>query len=304
MTSCQVNTDGCHVHVDVRPGGPQSRIVTVTGTVQDSTEKRLPGVVVRLAGMPARTNARGMFALKHVVTPRQYELEVDAPNQGAVIQPVDLSSGAAKVEVRIPVQPQATLTARLEGVKRWKEVAALQVVVRNAGFAPAVALKLEAAPPPSLRVQAVQPDAVPLLQPGAETRFTLRLIAPPTMADAAILAMGIPLTARYQTAAGQIRVRSINLYGEPAPETTAAALPLPQAMPKGRLRAARGLAGAAGSDGAALLGGLLAGALAGALHARVRRRPAFEPLESDSAEPQPAADPAVLRLEKEGRIAP
>ena len=309
MTDCHVGTDGCHVHVDVRPGGAQSQVVRVSGTVQDPAGRNLAGAIIRLAGMPTVTNSAGAFSLKHVLTPRQYELEVDSPTHGTITQAVDVTGPETKVDVRIPLQPQATLLARIDGVKRWKDVAAVRVVVRNAGFAPAAELKLEAAPPPSLRLQSLQPESVPLLQPGGEAPFTLRLTAPPTMLDGEILSSGVQLTARYQTPGGQGRVQTLPLQPTTPTGTAATAFIPPSAgaadvpaSPSRRVRRSP-----VTSEWAALLIGLVVGGILGALHALLprllRETPPSAPIQASSPDPEQATDQALLRLENEGQTA-
>src|SRR5205814_1337715 len=92
MTDTHVNTDHCHVHVDVRESGAQSSIVEVAGRVTDAGGNPVPGAWVRLAGMPAVTNAEGRYRLKHVLTPRDYDLQVEAPGLEPTKQKVTVTA--------------------------------------------------------------------------------------------------------------------------------------------------------------------------------------------------------------------
>ncbi|HTE21012.1 MAG TPA: carboxypeptidase regulatory-like domain-containing protein, partial [Armatimonadota bacterium] len=114
MLACHVNTDGCHVHVDVRERGTPSRVVRVRGRVTDPSGNPIAGATVRLAGMPAITSASGAYSLKHVLTPRQYELQVEAPGRGATTQAVAVGGGETQVSVRLQADPQPTLVARAD----------------------------------------------------------------------------------------------------------------------------------------------------------------------------------------------
>lgn len=102
MLACHVNTAGCHVHVDVREAGAASAVVRVTGRITDSWGNPIPGAVVRMAGMPAVTNAGGIYHLKHVVTAAQQTLEVMKDGRPLAADEVTLSGGITTVSVQLP----------------------------------------------------------------------------------------------------------------------------------------------------------------------------------------------------------
>jgi hypothetical protein len=115
MLACNVNTAGCHVHLDVREQGPRTSLVRITGQVTDATGQPVPNATVRLAGMPGATNPRGSFTLKHVLVPREYELLIEAPGVAPFRQPISVLENTS-LAVRLPGivarQPMLPLPAR------------------------------------------------------------------------------------------------------------------------------------------------------------------------------------------------
>jgi hypothetical protein len=101
MLACHVNTTGCHVHVDVRESGSTTVLTRVSGRVTDEAGRPVPGVSLLLAGMPASTNADGRFALKHVLSPRQYTLEVRYPGAKPASRFVEVRDGEVDVSLRV-----------------------------------------------------------------------------------------------------------------------------------------------------------------------------------------------------------
>lgn len=112
MLDCHVNTAGCHVHVDVRENGARSRVVQVTGTVTDPGGGPVSGANVELAGMTAQTNAAGRYTLKHVLTPREYELKVSAPGGEERTQTVLVGETGAVASILLS-SPSSIRTASL-----------------------------------------------------------------------------------------------------------------------------------------------------------------------------------------------
>ena len=94
MTQCHVNTDACHVHVDVRGSGPSSRLFRVAGTVRERAGRPVSGIPVELAGMSATTDPAGRFLLKHVLIPGEHVLRV----QGDLRIPVLLQDQPGPLE--------------------------------------------------------------------------------------------------------------------------------------------------------------------------------------------------------------
>lgn len=113
MTECHVYTAGCHVHVDVREAGVQSRLVKITGVVTAADGLAVPGATVRLAGMEVLTNAVGAYELKHVLTPREYPLEVALPQHEPITRTVLVGETGAVASVRLPVGMQAQAASRI-----------------------------------------------------------------------------------------------------------------------------------------------------------------------------------------------
>lgn len=161
MLDCHVNTAGCHVHVDVRDSGARSRIVQVAGTVTGPTGAPIPGATVELAGMPVQSNAQGRYTLKHVLTPREYELKVTAPGGeertqavligetgavASVVMPADASirtasifPGPAAPPSQVPASEQQRISAppvpatRTEGLREVTPVPTKAITVPQSG---------------------------------------------------------------------------------------------------------------------------------------------------------------------------
>lgn len=115
MTQCHVNTAGCHVHLDVREEGARSQIVRVVGRLADPAGRPVPGALVRLAGMPAVTNAAGRFSLKHVVVPGEMNLEIEAPGQPRTLQPILVGDSGAELALTLPAAAATTALASYSG---------------------------------------------------------------------------------------------------------------------------------------------------------------------------------------------
>lgn len=284
MLDCHVNTDGCHVHVDVREDGPQSQIAQVSGKITDPAGLPVPGATVRLAGMPAVTNAWGAFTLKHVLTPREYDLSVEAPGRGVKTQQVTIGGPLTTVALQLPADPNPALVARTEAAQTGANgKLSVRVFVRNAGPAAALGLRLAAGPTDLPSRGLVSPAHLPLVSPGQETAIQVEL--PPRPAGPAALegaTVPLILTASYRNPAGETRGQALRL-----------SIPLPE-VPDAPSRdaplhatessAVPGVTQKQGdSDLGAAAGGLALGAAAAAGTAALRRRsrrnlnPAGEP---------------------------
>ncbi|MBM3458439.1 MAG: hypothetical protein FJX77_07915 [Armatimonadetes bacterium] len=112
MVACHVNTDGCHVHVDVREDGPFSTVVQVTGRVTDSWGAPVAGATIRMAGMSAITNANGAYTVKHVVTAREQTLELLDGENVVLTCPVRLATDRVAVAVQLPPTGSALAASR------------------------------------------------------------------------------------------------------------------------------------------------------------------------------------------------
>jgi hypothetical protein len=215
MLDCHVNTDGCHVHVDVRESGTRSEVAQVSGKITDPSGLPVPGAVVRLAGMPAQTNAWGAFTLKHVLTPKEYELSVEAPGRGVKTQKLIIGGAATTVALQMPADPNPSLVARAEEAQAGANGKfSVRVFVRNAGPAAALGLRLAAGPSdlPS-RGGNVSPAHLPQVGPGQETAIQLELPARPKGSGTADDDNGMPvvLTASYHNPDGETRGQALRL---------------------------------------------------------------------------------------------
>jgi len=290
MLDCHVNTDGCHVHVDVRESGTRSEIAQVSGKVTDPSGLPVPGATVRLAGMPAQTNAWGSFTIKHVLTPKEYELTVEAPGRGVKSQKLTVGGPATTVALQMPNDPNPTLMARAEEAQPASNGKfSVRVFVRNAGPSAALGLRLAAGPSdlPS-RGGSVSPAHLPLVGPGQETAIQLELPARPTKNGQADVSDGMPvvLTASYRNAEGETRGQALRLNvsvpvgkeSQVSKEANAASLSTPITGTSEK----RSNADLGAAAGGLTLGG--AAAVAGALARRRLKRPS-EPASEPSVDP-------------------
>jgi len=288
MLDCHVNTDGCHVHVDVRENGTRSEIAQVTGTISDPSGLPIPGATVRLAGMPAQTNAWGVFTLKHVLTPKEYELSVEAPGRGVKTQKLAVAGPATTVALQMPADPNPALVARADAAQTGANgKVSVRVFVRNAGPSAALGLRLAAGPSdlPS-RGGTVIPAHFPSVGPGQETAIQLELPARPARSASADGGDGMPVvfTASYRNAEGETRGQALRLNvplperseTQPAIERTEVSTPTPS-----RANAER----RTNPDVGAAAGGLALGGAAAAASALARRR--------SKRLPEPPGEPSV-----------
>jgi len=313
MLECHPNTAGCHVHVDVRESGSRSRMVEVTGRVTDAAGAPVAGALVRMAGMPARTNAQGEYVLAHVVHSNNHELEVEAPGRGVANQPIVLGPTRTVASVRVAPDPQATLVAHAEGAERDERGMTLRVALRNLGQSPARGVRLSAAwhgPQVGSATSQASPAQLTTLQPGEIGRFTVRLASrgalPPTERS-------VRVNATFRTQGGDQRTQSMVVQPPAAgeTETVPAASELPSTPP---VATAAPPAEASrppeapvpappktgGVDPGVAVGGLAAGGAAGAAAGLLRRKskgkpPAATPPPAPTVPaPAPEADPSAL----------
>ena len=101
MTLTHVNTDHCHLHLDVRRSGERSQPVGVRGVVRSRSGRPVVGARVKVAGMTTLTGADGRFFLQHLLTPGEYPLVVTLPNGRTLTRRVSL---VAQRVARVVVQ--------------------------------------------------------------------------------------------------------------------------------------------------------------------------------------------------------
>jgi len=290
MTACHVNTNGCHVHVDVREEGTRTEVVQVNGKITDAAGLPVPDATVRLAGMPAKTNQWGLFSIKHVLTPREYDLSVEARGRGVRTQRLVVGSALTTLAMRLPSDPNPALIARVDDTKFGPNGRiSVRVSVRNAGASSAHGLRLTASPIdlPS-RGGRVSPAHLSVVRSGQETAIEVQLTGNPPAANGDDGgAMPVLLSASYQTEQGESRAQALRLsvpmFDNALRPAEASAIPLPRT---GKPQASPEL-GAAG-------GGLALGAAA-AVAARLARRKAKPATAPPASEPSidPAAPPPV-----------
>jgi carboxypeptidase family protein len=302
MLACHVNTNGCHVHVDVRENGVRSSIVQVSGKVTDPTGNPVPGATVRLAGMPAPTNAQGQYLIKHVLTPKQYDLQVEAPGRPPVTQSVQVGETGATAMVQLPADPQPTLVARVAGAERLTTgMATVRVALKNVGLSQALSVRLSAsAPELPAGVTQVTPSQMSSLAPGQEALCSVQvpLQHATKPLQAGLTTLPLKLTAVFRTPKGASRAQDLPLDVALGPEPGPAA-PVPPVAPvapadtppsreEGTLKQPK-----ARPDLGAAAGGLAAGAAAAGLAAAARRR-ARKPSKPVPLPPLEPVDPATL----------
>jgi hypothetical protein len=306
MTDTHVNTDHCHVHVDVREQGAQSAIVRVAGRVTDAGGNPVPGATVRLAGMPAVTNADGRYVLKHVVTPRDYDLLVEAPGLEPVTQKVSVVPATTLASVQLPAGEKPTLTARAAGTETDAAGKVnVRLAVRNIGRSPAMGVTLAAASGAASVVGPPAPADIRSLGPGKEQVVLIQLASRGGLPAAGAPAV-FKLTASFRTPAGEARVQDMALsVPMPQPPTPAgqktaaeasemprvAAPPREETLPEPKH----------GPDLAPAAGGLAIGGAAAAAGALARRKtkPAPKPAAESAPKPaEPSVDPSALPGDK------
>ncbi|MCC2668331.1 MAG: Carboxypeptidase regulatory-like domain [Armatimonadetes bacterium] len=293
MLACHVNTDGCHVHVDVREQGTRSQVVQISGKITDPTGLPVPGATVRLAGMPATTNAWGLFTLKHVLTPKEYDLSIEAPGRGLRTQKVSVASPMTTLALRMPTDPNPALIARVESSQPGPDGKLLvRLAVRNSGSTPALGLRLAAGPMNLPSRGTVTPAQLAVVGPGQETAVTLQLAGRANSNGGDQFGDGMPvvLSASYRNHQGEARGQALRLnvpLPAPAEPESPAASPDASTVPAApRRRVVQG-------EGSAALGGLAIGgaAAAAAALARRRKRPAAPPAGEASVDPAQSTSP-------------
>jgi hypothetical protein len=290
MLACNVNTAGCHVHVDVREGGPASRIVRLTGKITDPAGDPVPGATVRLAGMPTVTNAQGIYTLKHVLTPREYELQVEAPGRELVTQQINVGVSDTLASLQLPADAQPSLTARARDAGRTRNGLTVNVAVKNIGRSEARGVRLSGASDLPGGVQTVLPAHLAALAPGQEATFLVQLAANEG-AQAGQIPVG--LTASFRTPTGTTRTQSLLLKASVAA--------VPQDAPAAPKSAPRGGTAAPPApprpDLGAAAGGMAVGGAAAAIGAAARRKAARsnrkDAPSSAPAAPSPASEPSI-----------
>ena len=294
MLACHPNTDQCHVHVDVRPGPPQSRVLTVRGRVTDPSGNPVPGATVRLAGMPAVANDQGDYQLKHVVSSPEEEISIEAPGRGTVTRSLVLAENPVLATLTMPADPQPSLLPRLEpGTRDGSGKAVLRLVLKNIGLSEARGVRLSAGMAGnSLRLGPVLPSELAAVPAGAEGSFNIEVTAAPGSVALARTESPLQVTANFLTPSGQPRTQTWSLAAqvEPAPVT----VPLPAAVTMPRKLGVIQSPGHGGLDLGAAFAGLLLGALAGAASIALRPRHLLVAVDGSQPEAQTGATLALV----------
>ena len=167
-----INTNGCHLHVDVRPEGVVSQVVRLHGRVlAEDGRTPVPGARLDLAGMPAVTDGQGRFSITHVLTPRRHLLEALTPSGALWTQALYLQGGVNEVVVRL-APGLAQRSAPLLVIRAVREPVAtgdrpVMVAVTNEGNATARNLRWAAMSVTSgPEVVDVEPSTLGTLAPG------------------------------------------------------------------------------------------------------------------------------------------
>jgi hypothetical protein len=301
MTDCGVNTDACHVHVDVRPGGPQSRMVAVQGQVTDPSGNPVAGATVKMAGMPVRTNAEGRYLLKHILNSQQETLSVEMGSRGPVDRAVVLAQNPLMMNLTLPADPQASLIARVEPAQRDSGgQATIRLSLKNVGLSEAKSVKLAVSiTDPKVTLMQVSPPELASIPAGAEGACNVQVsVNKEDSAGLQSLQTRLQVGATYLAGSGEPRTQSWSLAGQvdPAPQATITATP---GTATSQHQSGGVIPNPAKSsvDLLAALAGLLLGALAGAVSVWTRpRRPALAPTVTPIA-PEEAITPTATPLQ-------
>lgn len=272
MLDCHVNTDGCHVHVDVRESGARSRLARISGRVVEPSGNAVPQAMVRLAGMTAATNALGIFSLKHVISGDGAALEIEAPGRPPVSHRVSLSTESAAAVVMVPADPQPSVVARASSTERGADGnLRLMLSLRNIGLTEARMVRLASRGGTALSLNPAHVDA---LAPGQEASVQLD-VAGAGGGNSGQAPPSVELTASFRTPGGAVRTQSLSVTPPlevPGVQSPSAAPVRPAAQPQTNGSGA----GPANHPLTAAGGAFAAGAAAAAVGAAARRvaRPA------------------------------
>jgi hypothetical protein len=266
MLDCHVNTDGCHVHVDVRDEGPRSVVATVSGQVTDPTNNPVPNASVKLAGMPAVTNAAGRYQIKHVVTPGQtLDLQVVAQGRGEITRQVTLQGDTLEFPVSIPADPMPTFIATAEPAARdGAGASTVRLELKNVGMSEARLVKVTVtAVDPMVQISSVLPAELASIAAGSEGGFSIQMLmkdtAPDTLQPRSVL---LNVNVICQTPSGETRSQLLTATAAISPPVATPPPTLPSTPAATRPTGVITSPSRGGVDVGAVLGGLLAGALA------------------------------------------
>jgi hypothetical protein len=206
LTSSAPNSPGCHVHLDYRPGPVSSAPMGVRGqVVAAETGKPVAGALVLLGGMPCRTDADGVFAIRNVLSGGPYPVEVRADGYEALAQPVALAAWRtvfARLQLHRTQPPAVTASvARAEWLDQPSGLLAVTLRVTNAGSAAVDDMRVSAAPEQAVLVSQT-PASLGTLPPGAARGVRL-LVRVPGGQDRAVLPVAVGLTFRVATGGDQ-----------------------------------------------------------------------------------------------------
>jgi hypothetical protein len=249
MTECDVNTVGCHLHMDFRPDGPRSRVLTLRGRVlDDETGEPVAGALVTFAGMPSRTDESGAFVVRNVLTPRERPVEVTAQGYQPLSQAVTTPDNPSPVNLRLKSGPRPRLAATFERAIWRNESAGIAVAefrLRNRGDRAAQNLDLIPTDPAGLTtLVGLIPHRISAIQSAAGERLRLTVKVKPE--------------AKPRPRPLVLRVAAIDPDGVARPQRLVCAWTPPAATPpaatiprRDEISAAAVAAGAAGIVGAA-----------------------------------------------------
>lgn len=287
LPETEEHAGGYHLHVDFRAGGPRSACVSLKGRVLDAeTGEPVVGALVRVAGMPARTDAEGRFALRHVLTPRERRVAVTAQGYQPLTQAVPISAGANTCELRLRSEPRPRLVATLAPAV-WKNerdgLAVAELRLRNTGERPArnvaVAAAVPEGAPPAVAVSPPRLEEVP---PGEQVKLRLAFKVTPTQNPEQEKVI-LRLVAYDPDGVARLQ-HVVATWTPPAPTPRAEAAPRPPRPVHAAV-------------GAAAVGAGVAGAVAVARHRTTKTMP-------PAAVTKPAAPPASGAGDPEAEQAP
>ena len=212
MLLCNVNTAGCHVHLDVRESGSRAVKVAIRGQVRDGrTGRPAPGAVVTLEGMPATCNENGRFLLRHVLVPKTYPLKIALPDREPYEVSLDVRpNGPAELALNVPADGRGYLYASARDIRpQGDDEAVVTLAVRNIGPQPVRGVELQMASAGPVQLRQVNPATVPALGPFEHAEVTV------TVRGDVSDVVPVSLRAAYQHPDGKARVQMLGFAYEP-----------------------------------------------------------------------------------------
>jgi hypothetical protein len=219
------NGPECHVHLDYRSGPGSAAPVRLRGQVLAAdTGRPVAGALVLLGGMPARTDARGIFGIYTVLSGGPHPVDVRAEGYAPLTEPIGLRAwGAATARLLLqPALPPALTiaVARAQWIDRAAGRLAIVLRVTNGGSDRIQDTRLRVTPGTGALLSQA-PDKLGDLPPGAVRGMAVAMRLRPGQGEGVPLAVDLA----FRGAAGQahrLRQQLQALLPEAAPALASA----------------------------------------------------------------------------------